>query len=120
ADLVESPSVDWYGVFLEIRPNEKNRVNAGRETFILPVDWSGEWPIFEGGMEPLKPFIAMPPATENKMNSGAFFPNGNFTFVDKFEGNGWGDRWISLRGPREQCVAEGTHGVVIQQCGVNL
>src|SRR5690606_40109308 len=46
ADLVETPSGDWYGVFLAIRPNEKNRVNTGRETFILPVDWSGEWPIF--------------------------------------------------------------------------
>ena len=31
----------YYGVFLGIRPNEKNRVNTGRETFILPVDWSG-------------------------------------------------------------------------------
>lgn len=120
ADLVETPSGDWYGVFLAIRPNEKNRVNTGRETFILPVDWSGEWPIFEGGMEPLKPFIAMPPGTENKMNSGAFFPNGNFTFVDKFEGNGLDDRWISLRGPREKFVEEGTHGLVIKPFDVNI
>ncbi len=44
ADLVEGPDGKYYGVFLAIRPNEKGRVNIGRETFILPVDWSGEFP----------------------------------------------------------------------------
>ena len=62
----------------------------------------------------------MPPGTENKMNSGVFFPNGNFTFVDKFEGNGLDDRWISLRGPREKFVEEGTHGLVIKPFDVNI
>ena len=33
ADLVEGPDGKYYGVFLGIRPNEKNRVNTGRETF---------------------------------------------------------------------------------------
>lgn len=47
ADLVEGPDGKYYGVFLAIRPNEKGRVNIGRETFILPVDWSGEFPVFE-------------------------------------------------------------------------
>jgi alpha-N-arabinofuranosidase len=32
ADLVETPDGKYYGVFLGIRPNEKNRVNSGRET----------------------------------------------------------------------------------------
>lgn len=40
ADLVEGPDGKYYGVFLAIRPNEQNRVNTGRETFILPVDWT--------------------------------------------------------------------------------
>ncbi|RRN77930.1 glycoside hydrolase family 43 protein, partial [Pseudoxanthomonas sp. SGD-10] len=34
ADLVEGPDGKYYGVFLAIRPNEKDRVNTGRETFI--------------------------------------------------------------------------------------
>ena len=50
ADLVEGPDGKYYGVFLGIRPNEKNRVNTGRETFILPVDWSGTFPVFENGL----------------------------------------------------------------------
>lgn len=120
ADLVETPNGDWYGVFLAVRPNEKNHVNTGRETFILPVDWSGKWPVFEGGMEPLKPFIEMPQGAENKMNTGDFFPNGNFTFVDKFEGNGLDDRWIALRGPREKFVQESKDGLVIKPFDVNM
>ena len=44
ADLVEGPDGKYYGVFLGVRPNEANMVNTGRETFILPVDWSGDFP----------------------------------------------------------------------------
>src|SRR5690606_30418729 len=45
ADLVLGPDNKYYGVFLAIRPNEKGRVNTGRETFILPVDWTGTYPV---------------------------------------------------------------------------
>lgn len=120
ADLVETPNGNWYGVFLAVRPNEKNRVNTGRETFILPVDWSGEWPVFEGGLEPLKPFIPMPQGAENNMNTGDFFPNGNFIFTDAFEGNGLDDRWIALRGPREKFVQESKYGLSIKPFDVNI
>lgn len=120
ADLVQGPDNEWYGVFLAIRPNEDKRVNTGRETFILPVDWSGEWPIFEGGMEPLKPSIQMPQGAENKMNTGDFFPNGNFTFADKLEGKGLDDRWIALRGPREKFVQESKEGLIIKPFEVNI
>lgn len=120
ADLVETPDGDWYGVFLGIRPNEQNRVNTGRETFILPVEWSGKWPVFEGGMEPLKPSVRMPQRAENKMNMDGFFPNGNFKFVDKFDGNGLDDRWIALRGPREKFVQESEDGLIIKPFNVNV
>ena len=38
ADLVLGPDNKYYGVFLGVRPNDKDRVNTGRETFMLPVD----------------------------------------------------------------------------------
>lgn len=60
ADLVLGPNDKYYGVFLAIRPNEKGRVNIGRETFILPVDWSGEFPVFENGLIPMEPKLKMP------------------------------------------------------------
>ncbi len=60
ADLVQGPDDEYYGVFLAIRPNKENRVNTGRETFILPVDWSGEYPVFENGLVPMEPKLKMP------------------------------------------------------------
>ena len=54
ADLVEGKDGKYYAVFLGIRPNAKDRVNAGRETFLLPVDWSGTYPVFENGLVPMK------------------------------------------------------------------
>ena len=57
ADLVEGPDGKYYGVFLGIRPNEKNRVNTGRETFILPVDWSGTFSRFREWAYPYETYI---------------------------------------------------------------
>lgn len=120
ADLVETPNGEWYGVFLAIRPNEKNRVNTGRETFILPVDWSGQWPVFEGGMEPLKAAVRMPKGAVNKMNTDGFFPNGNFTFSDAFTAKTLDDRWIALRGPREKFARQSKEGLIISPYDVNI
>ena len=58
---------------------KKNSVNTGRETFMLPLDGSGKFPVFQRGLDVLKPSIPMPKGSENKMNTGDYFPNGNFT-----------------------------------------
>ena len=84
ADLVEGPDGKYYGVFLAIRPNNANQVNTGRETFILPVDWSSTFPVFEGGMEPLKAKLKMPAGVTNQTGQNGFFPNGNFTYTEDF------------------------------------
>lgn len=81
ADLVEGPDGKYYGVFLAIRPNEKGRVNIGRETFILPVDWSGEFPVFENGLIPMEPKLKTPKGVENKAGKDGYFPNGNLSLI---------------------------------------
>ncbi len=105
ADLVEGPDGKYYGVFLAIRPNEKGRVNIGRETFILPVDWSGEFPVFENGLIPMEPKLKTPKGVENKTGSDGYFPNGNFTFTENFTSPQLDYRWIGLRGPREEFIS---------------
>ncbi|WP_196938049.1 glycoside hydrolase family 43 protein [Sphingobacterium pedocola] len=120
ADLVQTPGGEWYGVFLAVRPNEEGRVNTGRETFILPVDWSGEWPLFEAGLEPLKPSVRMPKGAKNEMNTGQYFPNANFTFADRLDGDRLDDRWIGLRGPREKFVHETKNGLIIKPFAVSI
>lgn len=121
ADLVLGPDDKYYGVFLGIRPNDKNRVNTGRETFILPVDWSGEWPVFENGLIPLEPKLKMPKGvTANKTNQEGYFPNGNFVYTEKFQGDKLDYRWIGLRGPREDFMKLSKNGLHITPFAVNI
>jgi alpha-N-arabinofuranosidase len=121
ADLVPGPGGKYYGVFLAVRPNEKNRVNTGRETFILPVDWSGDFPVFENGLIPLEPKLKMPEGvTGNHAGKDGFFPNGNFTYSEDFTATPLDFRWIGLRGPREAFISLTDNGLVIKPFEVNI
>ncbi|CAD0001051.1 glycoside hydrolase family 43 protein [Flavobacterium salmonis] len=121
ADLVLGPDNKYYGVFLGVRPNDKDRVNTGRETFMLPVDWSGTFPVFENGLVPLESKIKMPKGvTENKTGKDGFFPNGNFTFTENFTSEKLDYRWIGLRGPRENFISVTKKGLQINPFEVNI
>ncbi|WP_194776790.1 glycoside hydrolase family 43 protein [Pararhodonellum marinum] len=120
ADLVMGPDDKYYGVFLGIRPNDKDRVNSGRETFILPVDWSGNFPVFENGLIPMEPKIKMPKGVINKAGQDGFFPNGNFTYTEDFKSDKLDYRWIGLRGPREDFMAITEKGLEISPFEVNI
>ncbi|HSC52971.1 MAG TPA: glycoside hydrolase family 43 protein [Phnomibacter sp.] len=112
ADLVEGKDGKYYGVFLGIRPNAKDRVNAGRETFILPVDWSGTYPVFENGLVPMKPKLKQPNGVASHTGQNGFFPNGNFTFTDDFTAANLDFRWIAMRGPRDSFITTSPKGGV--------
>ena len=120
ADLVKGPNGQYYGVFLAIRPNEKDRVNTGRETFILPVDWSGTFPVFVNGLIPLEPKLKMPEGVTNKTGQDGYFPNGNFTYTEDFNTNKLDYRWIGLRGPREDFINLTKKGLQINPFEANI
>ncbi|MCP2029859.1 alpha-N-arabinofuranosidase [Flavobacterium sp. HSC-32F16] len=120
ADVIQGPDNKYYGVFLGIRPNEKDRVNAGRETFMLPVDWSGEFPVFENGLVPMQPKLKMPAGVTNQTGKNGFFPNGNFTFTENFTSKKLDYRWIGLRGPRENFISISKKGLEITPFEVNI
>ena len=120
ADLVKGPDGKYYGVFLAVRPNEENRVNTGRETFILPVDWSGEFPVFENGLVPMEPKLKVPKGVENKTGQNGFIPNGNFTFKDDFSSEVLDYKWIGLRGPREEFISVTKDGIKITPFETNI
>lgn len=47
ADLVQDHKGNWWAVCLGTRTfSYPPKHNLGRETMLLPVDWSGEWPVF--------------------------------------------------------------------------
>jgi len=120
ADLVEGSDGKYYGVFLAVRPNKIGQVNTGRETFILPVDWSGEFPVFENGLIPLEPKLKMPVGVMNKTGKNGYFQNGNFTFNDTFTTEPLDFRWIGVRGPREDFIHITTEGLRINPYPVNI
>ena len=120
ADLVQGPDGEYYGVFLAIRPNEENRVNTGRETFILPVDWSGEFPVFENGLVPMEPKLKMPEGVTNKTGQNGFLPNGNFTYEEDFSSDKLDFRWIGLRGTREAFIKQTKKGLEITPYSTNI
>ena len=120
SDMVQGPDGKYYGVFLAIRPNEKGRVNIGRETFILPVDWSGEFPVFVNGLIPLEPKLKMPEGVENRTGKEGFLPNGNFTYSDDFSAEKLDYRWVGLRGPRETFISVTKKGLKINPFPVNI
>lgn len=120
ADLVQTPDGQYYGVFLAIRPNEKNRVNKGRETFILPVDWSGTYPVFQNGLVPMKPKLKLPAGAQNQNGQNGFFPNGNFTYADKLTDKNLDYRWIAMRGPRENFITATKNGVKVNPFATNI
>lgn len=120
ADLVQTPAGDYFAVFLAVRPNEKNRVNTGRETFMLPVDWSGEFPVFINGLSPIKPILKMPGNATYSTKNPQLFPNGNFTFTDYFCTPAPDFKWVSLRGPREDFIAVSSAGLMIKPFNINI
>jgi alpha-N-arabinofuranosidase len=120
ADLVMGPDNKYYGVFLAIRPNGKDRVNIGRETYILPVDWSGDYPVFENGLIPMEPKLKMPAGIQNNTGNGGFFPNGNFTYSENFAPEKLDHRWVSLRGPREAFISPAKNGLRVNPFETNI
>ena len=110
ADIVEGQDGKYYGVFLGIRPNTANMVNTGRETFILPVDWSGTFPIFENGLIPMECKIKTPAGVVNHQGKDGFFQNGNFTFTENFTSANLDYRWVGLRTDPKDIVTIGKKG----------
>ena len=86
ADLIETEDGLWYAVFLASRLIGGVSKNLGRETFIVPVRWEDEWPLFTaetGKVEweyPLPDTLAWSPVKKKKVRD---------TFAGKQLGIDW-------------------------------
>ena len=49
-DLLEDHQGNWWVVHLATRPDDAWYSHLGRETFLLPVAWEGEWPVIGDGV----------------------------------------------------------------------
>ncbi|WP_334351504.1 glycoside hydrolase family 43 protein [Companilactobacillus sp. HBUAS56257] len=93
-DLFQDNNGNWWLTCLGTRPaniNFKTFTNTGRETMLYPVDWSGDWPVINGGLPSQEVDLTKYPEhaktlSEQKISS----------FEDNFA-NGLSPEWISLR-----------------------
>jgi alpha-N-arabinofuranosidase len=96
ADFVETVKGDWWSVFLGTRPYKGDYYNIGRETFLLPVQWSATgWPevTAPGATIPYvhrRPDLPHQPAAAVPM-SGAFHVR------DAFAGGRLALYWVQMR-----------------------
>lgn len=98
ADLVELPNGEWQAVFLATRPYDGNHYNTGRETYLTPVNWQDEWPVFNPGYEEVQYRYPLP-LPEKKPSDHPY--SGNFTIRDDFNGATLHPDWMFLRNPEK-------------------
>ncbi|MCD8203159.1 MAG: glycoside hydrolase family 43 protein, partial [Prevotella sp.] len=95
ADLVQAQDGNWWAVFLACRPIDNDFENLGRETFMLPVNWSDDgFPYLTQGDE-LVPLVVKRDGVTRDDN----VTFGNFETTDNFDENSLGLEWMTLRGP---------------------
>lgn len=101
ADLVETPSGEWWAVFLGCRPyapTSEDLYNVGRETFLAPVKWKNGWPIINPDYQEVQYRYPAPQLPVKKVTNG--IANGNFTLKDDFTTSKLEYDWLFLRTPK--------------------
>ena len=101
ADLEIGPDGKWWATFLGVRPYHRDFSPMGRETFLLPVEWTDDgWPsILPSGAR--VPLFAKGPKAETVKSIQQTPLSGNFTWRDEFEKESLSLPWIMLRAPKE-------------------
>lgn len=92
ADIVQATDGNWWMVYLAKRPYGGDNYIMGRETFISPVDWSGEWPVVNPSCAGRSKVVNFYPGTLKDKLSG--------NFRDNFESPVLRREWTFLRTPR--------------------
>jgi len=97
AMMVQTQKGDWWSVFLATRPYSPGLYNIGRETFLLPVTWKGDWPTILGHGKTI-PLVA--PRPDLPAGAKPSLPlGGDFAYIDDFRGTHLSKAWVGLRNP---------------------
>ena len=113
ADLVIGPEEKWWAVFLACRPLPGGFWLTGRETFLLPVQWTEDgWPVIlpRGERVPLQ---ALLPAQARRDVSPAPPASGAFEWRDEFKSPALSPAWFTLRTSAERLWHLGADGLAL-------
>lgn len=99
ADLVLGPDEKWWAVFLGVRPYDGRYSPMGRETFLLPVNWTDDgWPqILPSGQR--VPLSARVPGDTRVISDTL---SGALPWRDDFSTPNLSPLWIMLRTPQHK------------------
>lgn len=100
ADFVETPSGEWWSIFLGSRPYSDNLYNTGRETFLMPVHWQDGWPRITNPGEVIPWTLKrpdLPPQPKPPVPT-----SGSFEVRDDFAGAKLPFYWMMMRNPQGQ------------------
>ncbi|MDE6498017.1 MAG: glycoside hydrolase family 43 protein [Muribaculaceae bacterium] len=113
ADFLPTTEGDWMAVFLACRPNEQGFENLGRETFMLPVEWTEDgWPVINPDMQP----VALTGSRGVKIDESTR-TFGNFAVKDDFDSTALAQEWMTLRAPATELYSlETVPGHLALQC----
>lgn len=108
ADIFEDGFGDWWGVFLGCRPYSGNHFNTGRETFMAPVVWKDNWPVFDlqGDVVKKRYEIKVPKEMTQVKRDSLFF--------DDFTGEELNFKYNFLRTPMTKWYAMGGEGITLR------
>lgn len=98
ADLVQTTRGDWFAVFLGCQPYEENYYNNGRQTYLLPVDWSGEWPVILSKGKTIDEAIDIPGVIVSSQKTFAAY---SANWKDDFNEKELGLDWLFMRTPKD-------------------
>ncbi len=104
ADLVETQNGEWWMVLLGSRPYGGEYTNMGRESCMVPVNWSGTWPIVNplGPKGRVMPFHKRPNLENHAFNEEEVKDNFNDKDLELY----WNfiqvptEKWWSLENPK--------------------
>ncbi len=107
ADLVQDQHGNWWAVCLGTRTfSYPPKHNLGRETMLVPVDWSGEWPIFgnNGKVEEEVEVSCLPSENVSVKET-------NMSFEDCFNGEQLDLSWNFIYNPNSKQWKLGKEGL---------
>jgi len=119
ADFVQTPTGNWWAVFLGVRPYLDSHFNTGRETFLLPVSWQDGWPRI---LEPKTPVPLQPQSPDGPAPGNLPPPqSGNFDWRDDFDGTRLDLEWVRVRtSPTEWWTLEGSGQIRLNALPITL
>lgn len=99
ADLEQGPDGRWWATFLGVRPYEGRYSPMGRETFLLPVQWTEDgWPTILP-VDQRVPLEGPAPGGVSVVQSRELPLRGTFSWRDEFRAPELSPAWIMLRTP---------------------